>query len=328
MDKRFLREQDHPRVCGEHGCGCDGRATNVGSPPRLRGARSLPGCSHLRPRITPAFAGSTIWWFGGGDPVPDHPRVCGEHTVTNNQPRTACGSPPRLRGAHDRALRMGDQLRITPAFAGSTTRCGYPRRGSEDHPRVCGEHGAEFRAPLRCYGSPPRLRGARSRRGCVRAPPRITPAFAGSTRGSRAGWSGGSDHPRVCGEHNQSRIQRRHNRGSPPRLRGAHRRFPFSVGRLRITPAFAGSTFGIDSDGRSVRITPAFAGSTRFTTGLRCWRSDHPRVCGEHSTSPAVAFAVCGSPPRLRGALPERVREEVEDRITPAFAGSTSCVTQ
>jgi len=51
--------QDHPRVRGEHGVRERERGGPCGSPPRTRGAPGLR-CRHLRrPRITPAYAGST-----------------------------------------------------------------------------------------------------------------------------------------------------------------------------------------------------------------------------------------------------------------------------
>ncbi len=118
-----------------------------------------------------------------------------------------------------------------------------------------------------------------------------------------------------------------HNRGSPPRTRGAHRR------RARC---------GLDGG-----ITPAYAGSTCIPRTSPAWTRDHPRVRGEHDRRPGVGGRVedhprvrgehirrrsgesgsKGSPPRTRGAH-RRGHLVLADRgITPAYAGSTSPVS-
>ena len=71
---------------------------------------------------------------------------------------------------------------------------------------------------------------------------RIIPADAGSTTPLSEWLTGRGDHPRGCGEH-LVRIQLgERNKGSSPRMRGAHcSLLPTSYG-LRIIPADAGST--------------------------------------------------------------------------------------
>ena len=71
--------------------------------------------------------------------------------------------------------------RIIPAYAGSTPGMALEKNGSEDHPRVCGEHCA---MPLRVWsvpGSSPRMRGALSTLGVATERLGIIPAYAGST---------------------------------------------------------------------------------------------------------------------------------------------------
>ena len=75
--------KDHPRGCGEHPI--VGGVSNpvLGSSPRMRGA---PRCSTVRSytqRIIPADAGSTRSPVGLTCRPKDHPRGCGEHTVTH-----------------------------------------------------------------------------------------------------------------------------------------------------------------------------------------------------------------------------------------------------
>ena len=50
---------------------------------------------------------------------------------------------------------------------------------------------------------------------------------------------------------------------------------------------------------------------------------DHPRVCGEHRLLILIIFPSMGSSPRMRGALKRFQRVICEDRIIPAYAGST-----
>ena len=132
---------------------------------------------------------------------------------------------------------------------------------------------------------------------------RIIPADAGSTRLSSRGRRAGPDHPRGCGEHQASSCDCSSLKGSSPRMRGAHIcRYLRSI-CLRIIPADAGST------------SPS-GGATRVC-------SDHPRGCGEHSTSSSWVGALPGSSPRMRGAPLRRLIGENMTRIIPADAGST-----
>ena len=93
-------------------------------------------------------------------------------------------------------------------------------------------------------------------------------------------------------------------RGSSPRMRGAHVQSGAGDGMGRIIPAYAGSTL-------SVIVTPSLA-------------TDHPRVCGEHNRIPADSVDCLGSSPRMRGALIVIDDHLVVPGIIPAYAGSTS----
>ena len=93
-------------------------------------------------------------------------------------------------------------------------------------------------------------------------------------------------------------------RGSPPRMRGK----------------------GSDdcSTGPATRITPAYAGkSTMRITTANCQR-DHPRVCGEKTTTRSIHSRGTGSPPRVRGKDAKLILQRVCRRITPACAGKSS----
>ena len=73
----------------------------------------------------------------------------------------------------------------------------------------------------------------------------------------------------------------------------------------------------------NTRITPAYAGKSTETIMVckKCW--DHPRLCGEKQHATAVADAVGGSPPPMRGKVPAVVELNLPIGITPAYAGKS-----
>ena len=72
-------------------------------------------------------------------------------------------------------------MRIIPAYAGSTAKRMISHMQSQDHPRVCGEHGHESEDEERYAGSSPRMRGALKGRPADTISFGIIPAYAGST---------------------------------------------------------------------------------------------------------------------------------------------------
>ena len=92
--------------------------------------------------------------------------------------------------------------------------------------------------------------------------------------------------------------------GSPPRGRGKVRTIlPFCF-QCRITPAWAGKSSGC---------------RYALTSG---W--DHPRVGGEKASLRIPSSSLSGSPPRGRGKVLHRRKQEQRDGITPAWAGKSS----
>ena len=92
---------DHPRICGEkyrtecHQRLCEG--------------------------ITPAYAGKRFGFSTISTMSRDHPRICGEKWSILRLPKVSWGSPPHMRGKDQKANRMQDNIRITPAYAGKST---------------------------------------------------------------------------------------------------------------------------------------------------------------------------------------------------------------
>ena len=76
------RRRDHPRVCGEKFRFLLGYRLLLGSPPRMRGKELSFVGFQLHTGITPAYAGKRPPGSSSGSWKKDHPRVCGEKTVT------------------------------------------------------------------------------------------------------------------------------------------------------------------------------------------------------------------------------------------------------
>ena len=94
-----VADRDHPRGCGEHSSRAKLHACDMGSSPRMRGARSRDYDQRSGSGIIPADAGSTA-----DEPVSvplstDHPRGCGEHGCRRRIVLPYRGSSPRMRGA-------------------------------------------------------------------------------------------------------------------------------------------------------------------------------------------------------------------------------------
>ena len=212
----------------------------------------------------------------------DHPRVCGEHHRWDHALLDLDGSSPRMRGALAGCRADPQSGRIIPAYAGSTFRWPTCARWSGDHPRVCGEHEVVDLYDIDLLGSSPRMRRAPRCQPNSAPPAGIIPAYAGSTTTTGMFPMHSEDHPRVCGEYETYRREKYVQRGSSPRMRGAHHETNERNSQSRIIPAYAGSTHIL------------------YTGGVLS--GDHPRVCGEHPTDRLVTVRFTGSSPRMRGA--------------------------
>ena len=150
---------------------------------------------------------------------------------------------------------------ITPACAGKST-CALVDGGrAQDHPRVCGEKGAQIEPVDVITGSPPRVRGKVL---CICKNSkinRITPACAGKSVASGKIQVDFEDHPRVCGEKMWGLQKMYWTKGSPPRVRG------------KVAIAHCQAVLP--------RITPACAGKSLRGNIPALPDRDHPRVCGE-----------------------------------------------
>ena len=153
------------------------------------------------------------------------------------------------------------QLGITPACAGKRDHVSIMLKAFGDHPRMCGEKGAEKASSTAIGGLPPRMRGKVLAGTGLCSRHGITPAYAGKSAARHRPCAESKDHPRVCGEKSQCIGTHTARKGSPPRMRG----------KVSALPAAS----------MVYRITPAYAGKSRCCSRRAACGSDHPRTCGE-----------------------------------------------
>ena len=138
-------------------------------------------------------------------------------------------------------------------------------------------------------------------------PPRITPAYAGKRKTTGKVKFKTEDHPRLCGEKRIECYTEPTTWGSPPPMRG---KAPLVLSVIIIH-----------------RITPAYAGKSFCGSIFRKFHEDHPRLCGEKGKVGGSMAELTGSPPPMRGKVERRQRVFCGDRITPAYAGKSCCVS-
>ena len=172
---------DHPRVGGEKTRVFQQHFPAVGSPPRGRGKVYPFRVGPVAVRITPAWAGKSLFCFTAAVPIQDHPRTGGERSGMKGMKSWKLGSPPHRRGKGIQADGAGAWAGITPAWAGK--RLPHPQRhqAAQDHPRVGGEKELGDRFKTAELGSPPRRRGKGWRVVDHHPLPGITPAQAGKS---------------------------------------------------------------------------------------------------------------------------------------------------
>ena len=257
----------------------------------------------MRAGLIPAYAGSTAGGVLSFRVSGAHPRLRGEHKNRSIVRGWELGSSPLTRGAPFLAIPVGSPLGLIPAYAGSTAPALNRRAGGGAHPRLRGEHTWLCVSKQGDHGSSPLTRGA-PLAGLVDDLQRgLIPAYAGSTGFSLVCYRVGEAHPRLRGEHQRHKRQQVSTFGSSPLTRGALAYPPLMSACVGLIPAYAGST----------------------TRGHRCCKQQaaHPRLRGEHiELSSAKAF-LFGSSPLTRGAHKGTYTNKPNERLIPAYAGST-----
>ena len=183
--KRFSSTEmpfrDHPRMCGEHLDAGSEQKPCPGSSPHVRGALLRLLIAATIGGIIPACAGSTALLTVDSSTSGDHPRMCGEHSLSKSIVMLKEGSSPHVRGALPACPPRSSLSGIIPACAGSTFSYAKWTPNTRDHPRMCGEHDGVQAILTTDKGSSPHVRGAPFSCGHNRLISGIIPACAGST---------------------------------------------------------------------------------------------------------------------------------------------------
>ena len=108
---------------GEHSAVSPSALQRPGSSPHARGALRVHAESRRRQGIIPACAGSTKRVDVIAHCAQDHPRMRGEHALSQLFLVLLEGSSPHARGARRHGLVSGRLAGIIPACAGSTHHC-------------------------------------------------------------------------------------------------------------------------------------------------------------------------------------------------------------
>ena len=190
---------DHPRLRGvDLPKSAIARSSN-GSSPLTRGRLRSSSDIGARPRIIPAYAGSTQWWSRCESFQWDHPRLRGVDQHPTKAVWSFDGSSPLTRGRLTLVPNPPDVSRIIPAYAGSTTQTKGKPCSNMDHPRLRGVDPRTERTPNTMDGSSPLTRGRRGAPAVRDLRLGIIPAYAGSTGMIEARRGRFPDHPRLRG---------------------------------------------------------------------------------------------------------------------------------
>lgn len=109
---------DHPRMCGEKEMLYRTKAGKWGSPSHMRGKANLECHRIVFDRITPAYAGKRPPQSPPSGQSRDHPRICGEKSVSKVETKLMPGLPPHMQEKGLRDVLVPKPLGITPAYAG------------------------------------------------------------------------------------------------------------------------------------------------------------------------------------------------------------------
>ena len=90
--------RDHPRLCGEKIKAFVLEVDVMGSPPPMRGKVLAFKSPKMSFRITPAYAGKSVWYSINSDFIRDHPRLCGEKHAQNKHRKFVQGITPAYAG--------------------------------------------------------------------------------------------------------------------------------------------------------------------------------------------------------------------------------------
>ncbi len=236
------RAAEHPRSRRDHHLLPEGYGHSGGTPPLAQGPQRVQRVPGRALRNTPARAGTTPTRGSPHRPDTEHPRSRRDHAFRWGDWDAVPGTPPLAQGPLVLQGRLGDDLRNTPARAGTTIFSLSALASVAEHPRSRRDHEDGGHVGGAETGTPPLAQGPLQRkRGCSPAA-RNTPARAGTTASPKPPTADSAEHPRSRRDHCSSVSVGVAEAGTPPlaqgpRLIDPHKHFP-----IRNTPARAGTT--------------------------------------------------------------------------------------
>ena len=281
----------HPRACGENEARGAPKGEGDGSSPRVRGKPRNTHSLYTQHGLIPARAGKTCPQSSRGSSRTAHPRACGENEDALRDALARQGSSPRVRGKQGLVLVQLRNGRLIPARAGKTPARGLGAGSSPAHPRACGENVTCITSVAIPTGSSPRVRGKLWSAGDLESEPRLIPARAGKTGGSRPAHRRCTAHPRACGENlGEIRFRRRIRRLIPARAGKTLSTRQHKTASKGSSPRVRGKHVDEDNFNRKAGLIPARAGKTPNRKATVVAGQAHPRACGENLLRLSCAF--------------------------------------
>ena len=253
----------------------------TGSSPLARGKQRRVDESADWEGLIPARAGKTVFHDALLRSRGAHPRSRGENLHGAHGAPLGGGSSPLARGKQRRVDESADWEGLIPARAGKTKSPAPKTSTPTAHPRSRGENDRLRALGIGVPGSSPLARGKLGALGPLGGVDRLIPARAGKTSQCGPPTSAPKAHPRSRGENQKWGVSRVARLGSSPLARGKPRLSPAGRPGLRLIPARAGKTCGLNR-----RQTLAQA---------------HPRSRGENIDAGREVCAGGGSSPLARG---------------------------
>ena len=318
---RGRKNQVYPRVCGGTYMSTQSESLLAGLSPRVRGNPHDGRYSPPVPGSIPACAGEPHSIPRRAMAHRVYPRVCGGTGIDAAHRLCDEGLSPRVRGNHQRVIRLHHRHRSIPACAGEPGRAGFPFSGG---------------------GLSPRVRGNRAASEAESERRRSIPACAGEPGCAHQEQDVVGVYPRVCGGTSAPCATMSKPGGLSPRVRGNRHRAQHQYHLLRSIPACAGEPHRVAARAVVGEVYPRVCGGTICPRPVVCYRIGlSPRVRGNRHhpaadrTGPRVYPRVCGGTlsgqrqrrrqvglsPRVRGNYLASGRHRERDGSIPACAG-------
>ena len=131
--------EDHPHACGDKSFLKFPTIVRLGSSPRVWGQGYAEASWHRQAGIIPTRVGTSSASQARAAHSRDHPHACGDKTEQYMLIGGAGGSSPRVWGQELQNRSTVGRCGIIPTRVGTSSRRGYQKSDSGDHPHACGD---------------------------------------------------------------------------------------------------------------------------------------------------------------------------------------------